>query len=207
MIEHIIFDFGGVLLQLDPEATWSELRSCLALKTLEDPVFQQVLIDYEVGRFDESTFLSKLRDCSRQEVSDNQLIAAWNAMLGPLPQHRLVMLRELAKKYKLHLLSNTNDTHIRYVYNYLKQTYDIDNFGEEYFDCHYFSHVIKMRKPDQDIYESVIEGIGSRPERMFFIDDTLENVIAARRSGLHAQHHDRQHELVDYMESYLTSVL
>ena len=147
------------MLELDPDATWRSLESCLDITSIDDDAIQEVLIDFEVGRFDEATFVNKLESLSNREVSYQEIITAWNAMLGPLPRQRLEMLKSLRGSYKIHLLSNTNETHIRYVYDYLKRTYDIDDFGGEYFDSHHYSHMMKMRKPNRDIYKSVVDHI------------------------------------------------
>ena len=204
MKRHIIFDFGGVLLDLDPEATWSALKSCLDLPSLEDLALQQVLIDYEVGRIEESSFFLQLKGFSRKEVSDSQLLDAWNAMLGPLPSHRLTMLRELSKRYQLHLLSNTNKSHIDYIYNYLKSEYDINAFGEAYFTSHYYSHLIHMRKPDREIYEYVISDIGASPDHVLFIDDNKDNISSACDLGIIGIRHDPTLDISHMIGDYLS---
>jgi len=204
MIKHLIFDFGGVLLRLNPQATWDALASCLSLENLDDPRIQQVLIDFEIGKTNELQFLNELRSFSQHGVDDEDLITAWNAMLGTLPSSRLDMLQDLSKDYQLHLLSNTNETHIRYVYAYLKDTYGIEDFGSQYFHSHYFSHLLRQRKPNLDIYESVISDIGTTPERAMFFDDNMENIKAACDYGIKGVYHDPSLDIADQVKEYLS---
>jgi len=203
LIKHIIFDFGGVLLDLDYEASWSALKTCLNLDDLGTPEVQRILLHYEVGKISETVFVEKLQRLAQGSPTHQEIIDAWNAMLGPLPSQRLDMLKSLAKDYQIHLLSNANETHIRHVYAYLMETYDISDFGAEYFDRTYFSHLIHMRKPDHEIYQKVIDDIGAPPEVMIFIDDLIENVEGARACGMYGQHHDRTKDVSSLIRGYL----
>jgi len=115
------------------------------------------------------------------------------------------MLERLSKSYHLHLLSNTNSAHIDYVYGYLKETYDITDFGQEYFSSHYFSHILHQRKPNRDIYESVISAIGTTPELAMFIDDNKANAMAANDIGIRGIHHDPNSDLADVIDGYILS--
>ncbi len=203
MIEHIVFDFGGVLLELDYEATWSGLRACLGLEHLEDKNLQEALVNYEVGRISEDDFVAFLLSASKKETNHAQITNAWNAMLGPLPSHRLTMLRELATRYQIHLLSNTNKTHIDFVYSYLQNEYNIVDFGEEYFSNHYYSHLIHMRKPDREIYEHVISDIGASPDHVLFIDDNKDNIESACDYGIRGVHHDPVLDVNEVVQRYI----
>lgn len=79
------------------------------------------------------------------------------------------------KKYKLVLLSNTNDIHKRYgweQYEFLK-----------YFDKMILSHEVKSVKPEKDIYKAVEAYTGKPSSKHLFIDDIADYVEGAKRCG------------------------
>ena len=107
------------------------------------------------------------------------LVFAWNAILLDFPQKRLDFLKELSasKKYRLFLLSNTNDLHIKSVQNSLG-----DEFYNEFKNCFeqfYLSHEINFRKPDAEIYEFVLNENNLIADETLFVDDLKENTDAA----------------------------
>jgi len=202
MIDNIVFDFGGVLLDIDYQKTFDAFDSLYSIHS-GSVEYQEILDQYEVGAFSEGSFLYRLQALSPQVITERALADAFNAMLGPLPAHRLAMLKALRKDYKIYLLSNTNHTHIQHVYRYLSHTYDIYDFGQEYFDGVIFSHKVHLSKPDTRIYDSLIDTYDLDRTRCLFIDDLRANVDGARLAGLRAQHHDRATEITEHIDSYI----
>lgn len=133
MIKQIIFDLGGVLLDLDTSKTNKALFNLFAVETNETASFVSIFQAYEIGAFSEGSFLHRLQRLSSNVITERKLVDAYNAMLGPMPKHRFEMLESLAKKYDIYLLSNTNHTHIQFVFNYLKKEYEIENFNDRFF--------------------------------------------------------------------------
>ena len=181
MIKNIIFDFGDVFINLDKPATIRELFALGIEEVTEEMI--QVYKDYEVGKLTTNEFVN-IFSVEFPEISKEKLVDAWNAILKDFPLHRLEFVKELQKsgKYRLFLLSNTNDLHIRWIQN---------DWGtvlyEEFKSCFeqfYLSHEIQMRKPNSDIYEYVLQENNLNPEETFFIDDTKENTDAAAQLGI-----------------------
>ena len=180
MIKNIIFDFGDVFINLDKEATYRELYR-LGVEEISEKMIQ-VYYDYEKGLISTDDFVDYFHNEFAIEKED--LVKAWNAILLDFPLERLVFLKELAasNKYRLFLLSNTNDMHI----SWIQKDWGMDLYSEfkNCFEQFYLSHEIQMRKPNTDIYEFVLEENNLVPSETIFIDDTLENTETAEKLGI-----------------------
>ncbi|CAL2064215.1 HAD family phosphatase [Tenacibaculum sp. 190524A05c] len=181
MIKNIIFDFGDVFINLDKEATYKELYK-LGVEHISEEMMQ-VYYNYEMGLMSTEEFIEYFYN--EFKIDKEDLVKAWNAILLDFPLHRLAFLKELAesKKYRLFLLSNTNDLHISWIQN---------DWGEELysefkncFEKFYLSHEINFRKPNHNIYEFVLNENNLKPEETIFIDDTSDNTNAAKELGIH----------------------
>jgi FMN phosphatase YigB (HAD superfamily) len=97
------------------------------------------------------------------------------------------LLMELRSRYRLFLLSNTNAIH-EVVYNrLLKQEHGIENL-DRIFEKIYYSHQLKMRKPDPENFRHVLKDSGLEPGESLYIDDTLMHIETARSLGIRAYH-------------------
>ncbi|MCC6815058.1 MAG: HAD family phosphatase [Saprospiraceae bacterium] len=187
MIKNIIFDFGNVLLDLDEQATFERMNELL------DPdkclnINEEVFFPFERGEISEEAFFNRLQRRSKKVFQAEIYYEAWNAMLLSLPKHRVEMLVELSKSYKLILLSNTNLTHYRKVMKIIWQTLGIEKFSN-YFSQSYYSHLIHMRKPDLEIYKFVLHESQILPSETLYIDDKQENLIPAQSLGINTHCH------------------
>ncbi len=190
MIKNIIFDFGGVLLPIDISKTALEFER-LGLSDFENiySMKKQVRFfdDFEKGNIPASAFRSEIRKHYKRPLSDEEIDFAWNALLGELPPERFNFLKELGEKYNLFLLSNTNSIHHSAFINTLNQTFGKDQF-EKLFVKTYYSFQMGSRKPDKRIFGMVIKDSGVNPQETVFIDDNLDNALAAQNAGLNAIH-------------------
>ncbi len=188
MIKNIIFDLGGVLLNLDAGATKKAFEDLGLIGFDKHFTFAQqsgIFDAFDCGNISENDFRLHLKSFLPDTVTDNQIDSAWNAMLLNLPKERLDLLKSLGKKYRLFLLSNTNEIHIAAFSKYLKREYGFSDFSD-YFEHWYYSCRIGKRKPHQEIFEFVLAENGLIPEETLFIDDSLQHVEGARKVGLHA---------------------
>ena len=186
--EAIIFDLGGVLLNLDYDLTEKAFISLGMTKFGESySQLQQVqLFDrYETGEISSFHFVNRLLDLLPPGTTANQVVHAWDAMILDFPVKRLEQLEALSQKYRLFLLSNTNDLHIDAVRRSLKKSVGHRNL-EQYFEKTYFSSAVGMRKPDSKIFEFVCSENNLDPAKTIFIDDSPQHIEGAKLAGIEA---------------------
>ncbi len=195
-IDAIIFDLGGVVLNLDPEKTFDVFAQITGLshseleKKGENKLFKQ----FEKGEISSVKFRNGLNDLFSINIENNVIDDAWNAMLLDLPMDRLNMIGSLQKKYKTFVLSNTNEIHIEAFDKTVNQVTGGHRI-QEYFAQVYYSHKVGMRKPDTEIFEMVIAKNNLDSSKTLFIDDTLEHIESASKLGLQTWHLTNQEEL------------
>jgi FMN phosphatase YigB (HAD superfamily) len=181
MIKNIVFDFGDIFINLDKKLFAEELQKIHISQESEEllPILQQ----YEMGLVSTDKFLTFFEE--RLHVSQDKLKRAWNSILLDFPKERLRFIQNLSesKKYRLFLLSNTNDLHISWIQkNWGMEQYNAFKICFEQF---YLSHEINLRKPNNNIYEFVLTTNDLAPKETLFIDDTKENTDAAKALGIH----------------------
>ena len=186
-IQHIIFDLGGVLLNLDYGATERafEALGVENFGALYGQLQQTTLFDdLETGRITKAEFIKAMQDAAPQlSLTEEQIVTAWNAMLLDFPLRRLQILQQLRLYYDLFLLSNTNEIHEEAFNAILMQGHSIPAMGA-FFDRIYFSHRVGMRKPDKDIFERILEENEIKPEHTLFIDDSPQHIETAKALGI-----------------------
>ncbi|MBK8701244.1 MAG: HAD-IA family hydrolase [Saprospiraceae bacterium] len=191
-IKNIIFDFGGVLLDLEPSATYRDMSELgifdgdahefyLANKSLFD--------GYEKGKVITENFLWNIQAKCKRVPPVDKVIKAWNAMLLGWNPGKLKFLEAVSQQYNTYLLSNTNELHLEWVRRDLKNQHGITDFDQRFFKKSYYSHRIGMRKPDQEIFAFVLEDASLNAGETLFIDDNADNVAAAASLGIHAKLH------------------
>ncbi|XOV66629.1 MAG: HAD family hydrolase [Fluviicola sp.] len=187
--EHIIFDFGGVIINIDYEATINAFKA-LGINDFEalySQAQQSDLFDaIETGRISSQHFINGLLDLLPSDISPNQVVHAWNAMILDIPKDRIDFLKELKQTHTIYLLSNTNSIHIDKALREWNAQSEIA-IGDV-FDKVYLSHEMGMRKPDIEIFNFVCTEQGIAPSKTLFIDDSEQHILGARKAGLHAHH-------------------
>ena len=186
----IIFDLGGVILNIDYNKTCLAFED-LGLKNFSDlysQASQSGLFDrFETGQISTQFFINELLPYLPKGTSANELVHAWNAMILDFPDENLALLQRLRKKKKIFLLSNTNEIHIQCFHRKLAQKTNFQHLNS-YFDFVYFSNEINMRKPDESIFEFVCQQQKLHPEKTLFIDDSIQHVEGAKKMGLQTYH-------------------
>ena len=179
MIDTIIFDFGDIFINLDKQATIDGLQRLGLTSWNED--LDQLNISFEKGQISKENFLLGIQK-HIPNATINEILAAWNAVLLDFPLHRLEFLQLLSQKYRLFLLSNTDAIHI----NHFEQREGVSFYSDFYqcFEKVYFSYEMGMRKPDSEIYKTLLRQHELSPKRTLFIDDKKDNTDAAKALGL-----------------------
>jgi HAD superfamily hydrolase (TIGR01509 family) len=188
-VKNIIFDLGGVLLNLDVAQTRDAFIK-LGLTQIDD-LFRighaaSFFREYEMGIISDEQFVEKARQLSLPNTTSDQVIEAWNVMLLDFPAERVELLNRLKNKYRLFLFSNTNAIHLQAFHKSYQAVYGTTM--DELFEKAYYSHLIKLRKPDVEAYQYVVKDGNMNAAETLFIDDALVNVEGARLAGLQAIH-------------------
>jgi glucose-1-phosphatase len=198
-IRNIIFDFGGVVLDIDPSLTLKELAN-LGFKNTEvfiTPDFQEgVMNKFERGILTPELFRQKVREAIGAEVNDQKIDDAWNALLLDIPKERIAVIEAVRKNYKTFLLSNSNEIHYDVYVRDLQLRFGYREF-DQLFDKAYFSFDLHLSKPNPEIFEFVINQHRLVPSETLFIDDTFEHIEAARKLGLKTYHLQKPERLRD----------
>jgi len=197
-IDAIIFDLGGVLLNIDFGVTQ---------KAFENLGFEDVKANFgmynqveffdklDKGLIDEVEFCNEVRKNIKTEISNHQIIDAWNSMIFDIPQQRIELLKELRKNYKVFLLSNTNSIHYKY-YTAEIQKLGVESY-ESLFDEAYFSFKHSMRKPELDFFKKVVEDHKLVYNNTLFIDDTITHTMNAASMGFTVYNLAKNEEVAD----------
>lgn len=200
MIKNLIFDFGGVIINLDPTRMVQAFAD-LGVKDIEKVnksiADAGLYLNLEMGLITPDEFREGMRECTGLQLTDNQIDDAWNSMILDIPPSRLAVLKELKGKYKVFLLSNTNEIHYHYFNKYVLAEFGIEKLDQIFTKC-YYSHQLKMRKPEPDIFLKVLSLEGLNADECLFIDDSKANVKTARNLGIHGIIHHPGEEINQY---------
>ncbi len=186
-ISNVIFDLGGVLLNIDTNQAVKGFKAIglTDMDRIKKEYQENGLFDrLEKGMISPEHFRIEIRKYIDEEVSDKQIDDAWNSMLLDFPIERLELLERLKSKYRIFLLSNTNIIHWKAYTGMIKEKYNV--CLSDFFEKDYYSHDLGLRKPDKKIYTSVLEKEGLVASETLFIDDMYANYEAAKSVGMQA---------------------
>ena len=206
-IKSIIFDLGGVILNLDYSKTEDEFKKIgvLHFKELYSQKKQTVLFDdFEKGKIKPEEFISSFKESENLKIKEIDFINAWNAMLLEIPIKKLQFIDGLKKDYKIFLLSNTNEIHIKKFEDDLKK----NNMLEQFYKCFdkiYYSSRMGKRKPDENCFNQVLEENGLVAENTFFIDDSIQHIEGAVKAGIKTFHLEKNKSILDLVPDIIQS--
>lgn len=203
-IRNIIFDYGNVIFRIDFDRAQHSFTD-LGIKNVErffshtghDPVFNQ----FEKGEISSSEFRNGIRKITGiPALTDAQIDNAWNTLLIGVPEPNHELLLKAKKKYRTFLLSNTNEIHYNWIMDYLKNEHHVAS-NSVFFEKDYYSHLMKMRKPDPEIFEYVLAENNLDPAETLFIDDSPQHLKTAATLGLNTHLLSPEETLESYMYS------
>lgn len=199
MIKNLIFDLGGVLLDIEFKRTFdafNKLGINNAYKLNDYPDVLELFMALERGEHSPENFRKRFRVLTGFNGCDHDLDKAFNALLIGFDPGRIERVRELSLKYKTYILSNTNAIHCEYYNQQLYDTMGIKNL-DYLVDKAYYSHEMKSRKPEAEIYLEMIKLSGIKAEESLFIDDRQENLDAARVIGFEVMLVNERHTIIE----------
>ena len=184
-IRNIIFDLGGVLLNIDPKKT-IEAFGKLGMKQLvgdkglsyDHDIFYMM----EQGQITSDEFRYGVIELLPQKVSFQEIDDAWTAMLLDFPAVRVEIVKNLRKDFKIYLFSNTNAIHVEKFHSNFRNQHRFE--VSSLFERDFYSNEIGYRKPSPESYQEIIRLSGIDPVESLFIDDSFPNVESATASGL-----------------------
>ena len=203
-IKNIVLDYGGVIINLNYEATAIAFKE-LGVTQFEEkfsqwkqlPVFD--LLDK--GKIEPEFFISQIKKALNLFCNDIEIVEAWNKMLLDIPVERIELLKKLKSNYPLFLLSNTNEIHLKAIGKYLVSTYGVDDISV-FFNKAFYSCRCAMRKPDAEFYELVLNENGLKATETLFVDDTIQNIEAAKKLGFQTILLRKEEELEAALKSF-----
>ena len=183
-ISTLIFDFGGVIINLKTETDWmqQDLFPNYHTESLIKLSASGFFNKWEEGKISAEEFLQQMQSIAIDKEITHEIIKQhWNAILKDIPVHRVELLKQLKQQYRLILLSNTNTIHVEAFEQYIIETFG-ENILQTNFQTVYYSQEIGMRKPNREIYEFVLEQQGIHASEVIFFDDKEENLTEPKKS-------------------------
>jgi len=185
-IRNIIFDLGGVFLNLNYQLTEDAFVAAgvtdfhtYFTQHFSNPLFEQL----ETGKISDAHFYQGFREQTGTNISDAIIRDAWNAMLLDFPIARLQWLSAVRERYRIFLFSNTNQIH----YDAFMDRFAKDHPGVDfnsYFIKAYYSQFMGLRKPYPEAFQFILDEQQLNPAETLFIDDTPKNIAGAQAVGL-----------------------
>lgn len=191
-IKTVVFDLGGVLVDLDIDRCTGAFRSLGmdAVADLINPYYPAEMIgrlEHGIISFHEAC--DEMRRLSgTPEVTDAQIAWAYGQFLVRIPVAKLRQIDALRERgIRTCVLSNNNPASMKYI----RRMFTADGKTmDDYFDAVFLSYELHELKPSEAIFRKMIAAGGMRPEETLFIDDGQKNVDAraeTRIRGLHAR--------------------
>ena len=184
-ITTLIFDFGGVIINLDLPTCIQNLKK-LGTNDIENYLSnfgqKDFFLKFEIGEIGTPEFRNEIRKLTNKTITDAEIDNAWCSFLCDIPSERLELLEKLRKKYRLLLLSNSNPLHVEVSAAIALQ--GTRKTIRDYFDKCYFSYEMGLTKPDPAIFEALLADAGLEATECLFLDDGPKNIEAAKRLGI-----------------------
>ena len=189
VIKNIIFDLGGVLLNIDFSKTSRAFRE-LGVQNFDDfyskESANQLFEQLETGHLSNIDFYSYMLQHCAAGTTKEQVQTAWNAILLDFRHESIRFLSSLQSQFRIYLLSNTNSIHHHAFTTDFRQVFNGAVF-DSLFTKAYYSHQIGLRKPYASVYEFVLRDAGIAGAETLFIDDAAVNTRGAQQAGLHTK--------------------
>ncbi len=180
MINAIIFDFGDIFINLEKEKSIEEFKKLGLNGPNEELIAKNDL--FEKGQITELQFIESFQKFI-PNASLEEIIKAWNSIIGDFPLYRLEFLQMLSTRYRLFLLTNTDSIHINRFEHKVGMSFYTDFY--RCFEKVYYSYEMGMRKPQPEIFTTILNKHDLSPKRTLFVDDKKENTDAAKALGIH----------------------
>lgn len=179
MITTVIFDVGSVQIT-GLRGVEDSITSKLNLKRNEatSNLEGQHLDDFCNGRISEEEYLTSVIKDAGWSTNPDELKRGIRENFKEIDGTREILDDLKASGFKLGILS----IHGKEWVEYILKKFDLGSV----FDAMSYSYQVGISKPDPQSYQIIMQELGSKPEECLFIDDTQQNISAAKRLGMHA---------------------
>ena len=200
-IKNIIFDLGGVILDINYQATIDAFVE-IGIKDFSNLYSQkdqrQIFDDFEIGKITSNQFISSIQSLSQNSISKDKIITAWNAMLLEINTEKLDYLLSLKERFRIFLLSNTNEIHISKFEAGLAKKNEVKKFYNCFEKVHYSSR-LSLRKPKVDCFKKVLNINKLNASETIFIDDSKQHVEGALKCGIKGYLFPQNYTIQDWL--------
>ena len=200
-IKNIIFDLGGVILDINYQATIDAFVE-MGIKDFSNLYSQkeqkQIFDDFEIGKITSNQFISSIQSLSQNSISKDKIITAWNAMLLEINTEKLDYLLSLKERFRIFLLSNTNEIHISKFEAGLVKKNELKKFYNCFEKVHYSSR-LSLRKPNLDCFKKVLNINKLNASETIFIDDSKQHVEGALKCGIKGYLFPQNYTIQDWL--------
>ena len=184
MVDALLFDIGGVVVQIDFERVFAVWATCSGerIETIRSRFsFDRFYERHERGEIEAGEYFASLRASLGIALSDAEFAEGWTAIyVGEIPGMAR-LLRRLARRLPVYAFTNSNPTH---QHVWARDYADVCRaFRKVFVSCE-----LGHRKPEADSFAAIADEIGVPLERILFFDDTLTNVEGALAVGMPAVH-------------------
>lgn len=204
-INNIIFDFGGVIIDIDYNRAiraFEEKGLSNFTKYFTGVEQSAVFDELDKGNISQEDFIKYMKGLFENKLSDREIVDIWNLILIGIPPKRIELLKELKNHYRIFLLSNTNIIHYQKYNDDLLKKYGVPDIAM-FFEKAYFSFKLGLRKPGKEIFELAIKDNELIPEETLFIDDCEPNLVEPEKLGIKTFHLKSGTEITDIFNNGL----
>ncbi len=200
-IKNILFDLGGVIIDIDPQKSLEAFIRLAGNVEIPQVYQHQLFHRLESGQIEPDDFRREIKHALGLMIHDHEIDACMNAMLGEIPVERLKLLEKMKQRHRTALISNTNAIHYAGFTGYLQKTHGSESL-DVYFHKTYYSHLVKIRKPDPRIFEMILQENNFNPQETLFLDDTEEHLNSAAKLGLQTIKVTPRYGIVDILKDF-----
>ncbi len=198
---------GGVIFDIDHSLAQeaflklgiADIKELMSHKS-QSPVFDKL----EKGEIIPEDFYDEMRALSTQNLTDHAIKEAFNVMLLGIPDAAYFpLLKNVRQTHRTFLLSNNNRIHYNFIIDNLQAKWNLPSFSQ-FFETEYYSHLVGMRKPNNDIFELLLDSENIDPSETLFIDDSPQHIQTASELGIHTYLKNQRENLADVLKKVLS---
>lgn len=190
MIKHVVFDLGGVIERVYPEKVIDSFKTIGVLNYKE--IFSlnsqlHICDQFETGKITFKDFFDSIKKLSTGDINIYDVKSAWCSNQGGVSKNTETYLKKLKEKCHISLLSNTNETHYKYILESYKKKFGYE--FESLFESIILSYKAGIRKPSPQIFKRSFNATEEHYSKILYVDDLKKNCDAAKRLGVESLHH------------------